>query len=207
MRTLSLVAALLVLATPKVHAQGGYELSWWTVDGGGSIGASGGSVMLGGTIGQPDAGGPLVGGSFSVSGGFWVVAAEPPTPDFPGSFYSVAPCRAVDTRGNGAPIQGGALISGVSRALPLAGQCGIPLTATAVSLNVTVIQATGSGSVTLYPWDQGAPGTSTINFPGSLARANNGLFALSSDGTLGALATIGGGGSVHLVLDINGYFE
>lgn len=119
----------------------------------------------------------------------------------------MTPCRAVDTRGNGAPIQGGVLISGVPRALPLAGLCGVPLTAIAVSLNVTVIQATGAGSVTLFPWSQGVPETSTINFPASVARANNGLFALSSDGTLGVIATVTGGGSVHLILDVNGYFD
>jgi hypothetical protein len=210
MRMLSLVAALLVLAVPRARAQGSYELSWWTVNGGGIVGASGSGFMLAGTVGQPDAGGPLVGGSFSVTGGFWPVATEfSPAPVSPGAFHSLTPCRAVDTRGNGAPIQGGVLLSGVPRMLPLADVCGVPPTATAVSLNVTITQATGSGHVTLYRWDKGAPGTSTINFPAAVVRANNGIFALASDGTgqLGAIATLTGGGSVHLIIDVNGYFE
>lgn len=203
---LSLLTAVLVLAVPCVHAQGSYEVSWWTVDGGGIMGASGGGFTLAGTAGQPDAGGPLAGGSFSVAGGFWPAAIDSSPP---GNFYSLTPCRAVDTRGNGAPIQGGVLVSGVPRSLPLAGVCGIPLTAAAVSLNVTTVQATGAGAVTLYPWGEGVPGTTAISFPASVARANNGVLALAFDGTgkLGAVATVTGGGSVHLIIDVNGYFE
>jgi hypothetical protein len=48
----------------------GYGLSWWTVDGGGDMGNSGGSYALGGTAAQPDAG-ELAGGSYTLAGGFW----------------------------------------------------------------------------------------------------------------------------------------
>ncbi|MBN1661360.1 MAG: hypothetical protein JXA93_23415 [Anaerolineae bacterium] len=51
-------------------AQGGYELSWWTVDGGGQMVSLGGGYELGGTIGQPDAG-ALTGGGHTLGGGFW----------------------------------------------------------------------------------------------------------------------------------------
>jgi hypothetical protein len=51
-------------------AQGGYELSWWTVDGGGQMYSIGGGYELGGTIGQPDAG-VLTGGGYTLGGGFW----------------------------------------------------------------------------------------------------------------------------------------
>jgi len=48
-----------------------YAISWWTIDGGGATRFStGGSYALGGAIGQPDAG-MLVGGSYSLVGGFW----------------------------------------------------------------------------------------------------------------------------------------
>ncbi|MEI7657571.1 MAG: GC-type dockerin domain-anchored protein [Phycisphaerae bacterium] len=46
------------------------SIPWYTVDGGGGL-SSGGSFSLAGTIGQPDAGTPMSGGSFSVRGGFW----------------------------------------------------------------------------------------------------------------------------------------
>jgi hypothetical protein len=51
-------------------AQGGYDLSWWTVDGGGNMVSAGGGYELGGTIGQPDAG-VLTGGGYTLGGGFW----------------------------------------------------------------------------------------------------------------------------------------
>ena len=47
-----------------------YAISWWTVDGGGTMAASGGTYSLSGTAGQPDAG-VLSGGTYSVAGGFW----------------------------------------------------------------------------------------------------------------------------------------
>jgi hypothetical protein len=49
----------------------GYEISWYTIDGGGAMNLSGGSYTLSGTIGQPDAGSQS-GGSYTLNGGFWV---------------------------------------------------------------------------------------------------------------------------------------
>lgn len=63
---------LSVIVVNPVIAQngGGYDLSWSTVDGGGSQ-SSGGSYVLTGTIGQPDAG-YHSGGNYELLGGFWV---------------------------------------------------------------------------------------------------------------------------------------
>jgi len=70
-RHLASIAAVVVLALSAgvVLAEGGYDLSWWTVAGGGS-GSSGGSYTLSGTIGQADAG-AMSGGSYTLAGGFW----------------------------------------------------------------------------------------------------------------------------------------
>ena len=46
-----------------------YSIDWHTIDGGGGA-STGGVYSVSGTIGQPDAGGPLTGGSFSLIGGF-----------------------------------------------------------------------------------------------------------------------------------------
>ena len=62
-----------------------FELSWFTIDGGGGT-SSGGNFSLSGTSGQPDAG-SMSNGGFSLKGGFWVPRIEPtiePTP-IPGS--------------------------------------------------------------------------------------------------------------------------
>jgi hypothetical protein len=47
-----------------------YDLSWYTVDGGGQTWSTGGSYTMGGTAGQPDAGWHA-GGSYTLGGGFW----------------------------------------------------------------------------------------------------------------------------------------
>jgi len=64
--------AAFLLLTAVTTAQGPtYDLSWWTVDGGGGTFSTGGGYELGGTVGQPDAG-PHVDGAYTLSGGFWV---------------------------------------------------------------------------------------------------------------------------------------
>ena len=48
----------------------GYEISWYTIDGGGAQDLVGGSYTLSGTIGQADAGAQS-GGNYKLNGGFW----------------------------------------------------------------------------------------------------------------------------------------
>ncbi len=57
----------------RVTASGVFNLSWFTVDGGGGT-SSGGDFVLRGTIGQPDAG-EMSGGDFVLRGGFSQPAA------------------------------------------------------------------------------------------------------------------------------------
>jgi hypothetical protein len=64
-------AMLLCLLYASAQSGGGYDLSWWTIDGGGVTFATGGTFNLGGTVGQPDASSELTGGAFSLTGGFW----------------------------------------------------------------------------------------------------------------------------------------
>ncbi len=49
----------------------GYDLSWYTIDGGGTTFSVGGSYSLGGTIGQPDAVGQVDNLPYTLNGGFW----------------------------------------------------------------------------------------------------------------------------------------
>jgi hypothetical protein len=56
-----------------IHAPGqGYNIAWHTIDGGGGT-STGGVYSVSGTLGQPDAGGPMTNGQYSVVGGFWVL--------------------------------------------------------------------------------------------------------------------------------------
>ena len=59
-----------VNAAPR---DGVYDISWYTIDGGGAQALTGGTYWLGGTTGQPDAG-ALSGGTYTLSGGFWNAA-------------------------------------------------------------------------------------------------------------------------------------
>ena len=56
---------------PEMAPAATYDISWWTVDGGGVSFIAGGSYSLGGTAAQPDAGPPLSGGAYTLAGGFW----------------------------------------------------------------------------------------------------------------------------------------
>jgi hypothetical protein len=81
-RSFSLVIGVLVLTPAAAHAQL-LDLSWNTIDGGGGT-STGGPWTLSATIGQPDAGGPMTGGTFSLSGGFWPGAIPTCRPDING---------------------------------------------------------------------------------------------------------------------------
>jgi hypothetical protein len=123
-----------------------------------------------------------------------------------GSLYTVAPCRAVDTRRPAGPSGGPALGAGSSRVFPLAGSCGVPAGAISVAANVTVVGSAAAGSVGLFPDGSTPTGTSTLNFRAGQTRANNAVLRLGVTGGVSARAAIPSG-SVDLVIDLTGYFE
>lgn len=61
---------LTLLSRATASAQ--YANNSHTIDGGGGT-STGGVYSVRGTIGQPDAGGPLTNGQYSVTGGFWAL--------------------------------------------------------------------------------------------------------------------------------------
>jgi hypothetical protein len=65
--------AIAFALTGSASAQS-YSIDWYTIDGGGGT-STGGVYSVSGTIGQPDAGGPMTGGNFSLTGGFWALYA------------------------------------------------------------------------------------------------------------------------------------
>lgn len=123
------------------------------------------------------------------------------------AFWTLSPCRLVDTRGSAGPLGGPSLFAGEDRVFPVAAACGVPASASSLSLNVTVTGASAAGFLTLHPGDGGAPPTSTVNFVAGQTRANNAVIRLSADGA-GSLRVLNGSpGPVHVVLDVNGWFE
>jgi hypothetical protein len=120
-------------------------------------------------------------------------------------FYTTSPCRIYDSRQDAA----GPLPSGAARIIQTMGLCGISSRARALAVNVTVIGATSSGNMTVYPGNYPQPLASTINFAASVTRSNHAILALATDGsgTLAAVASLAGGvGDAHLVIDVSGYY-
>jgi YD repeat-containing protein len=123
------------------------------------------------------------------------------------SFFTLAPCRLVDTRNASGPLGGPALAAGSQRFLPLTGHCGIPAGAKVISVNVTVTGPASSGFLSLYPGNALPLGTSNINFSTGQTRASNAIIQLASDGSGSVGVLNGASGTVHLILDVNGYFQ
>ena len=113
-------------------------------------------------------------------------------------FVPVAPCRVADTRG------GSTLVGDSSRsfAVPQSG-CGIPPTALAYSLNVTVVPEGPLSYLTLWPTGQSQPFVSTLNsFAGDVV-ANAAIVPAGTGGAVSVYVT----NPTDVILDINGYFD
>lgn len=124
-------------------------------------------------------------------------------PNKPLDFYTVTPCRVIDTRSSSALVSGAALLVDV-----VGSGCGVPAGARAIAANVTVIGPTGGGHLTLYPGNFPQPEVSTVNFSAGQVRANHAVLPLATDGTgrLAAGAVMAPTGAVHFILDVSGYF-
>jgi len=72
----AVLAALAVVGLGGASASATFDLSWYTIDGGGAMFSTGGNYSLGGTIGQHDAG-VMSGGTFTLVGGFWALPTSP----------------------------------------------------------------------------------------------------------------------------------
>ena len=123
------------------------------------------------------------------------------------SYYTLTPCRAVDTRRPDGPSGGPALAGNGVRQFTVPGACGIPASAGAVSANVTITQPAAAGDLRIYPGNESASSTSVINFGAGSTRANNAILQLATDGSGTIAVQHDAPGTVHFVLDVNGYFQ
>jgi hypothetical protein len=130
-----------------------------------------------------------------------VTSCQPISP--PLSFYTVTPCRVIDTRG-GAP-----LFNSI-KTFQVAGLCGIPATAKAVAGNLTVVAPQSGGYLSAYAGDlPTVPQTSSISFNAGRVRANNCVLSLAGDGsgTINIFTSIAELATTHVLLDVSGYFQ
>ena len=121
-------------------------------------------------------------------------------------FVPLTPCRVVDTRNGDGTFGGPAITGNSSRNFPLSlsgNPCGIPSTAVAYSLNVTVVPETTLGYLTIWPSGEGQPIVSTLNSPDGRVKANAAIVpAGMPSGSVSVYVT----NTTNVILDIDGYF-
>ena len=119
------------------------------------------------------------------------------------SFYTASPCRVADTRGATGPFGGPSLAAGDTRdfAVPSAA-CGIPSTAHAYSLNVTVVPPGYLGYLSTWPTGQARPNVSTLNSWAGKIVANAALVPAGTNESVSVFVS----DPSNVILDINGYF-
>jgi hypothetical protein len=130
---------------------------------------------------------------------------QTPTPPSSPGFYTLIPCRVADTRDPTGPYGGPPLQAGAIRTFTLPGRCGIPATAVAVALNLTVVGPAAPGYLTVFPAGSVMPLASTLNYRIGLVRANNAIVPLGTGGAIGVFCGQGSG-TTHLLIDVNGFF-
>ena len=81
------IILLFVLLIPVLGFAQQYSIDWYKIAGGGGT-STGGIYQVSGTIGQPDAGGPMTGGNYSLTGGFWALISVVQTPGAPTLYIS-----------------------------------------------------------------------------------------------------------------------
>ena len=119
------------------------------------------------------------------------------------AFYPVTPCRVADTRNANGPFGGPSLGAGGARSFTVPqSSCGIPSTAQAYSLNMTVVPPGPLEYLTTWPTGQTQPVVSTLNALQGQIAANA---AIVPAGTNGAVSVFVSDPS-NVIIDINGYF-
>jgi hypothetical protein len=74
-----LISLFFLAGAVWAQTSGDYSLAWNTVDSGGGLRSTGGAYTLNGSIGQAEAG-VVLGGAYSVAGGFWPSRSVNPLP-------------------------------------------------------------------------------------------------------------------------------
>ncbi len=117
-------------------------------------------------------------------------------------FIGVTPCRQYDSR-SVTPLP-----DNTNLAVTLTGApCGLPSSAQAVSVNITVFDITGAGGNGVFRvGTANDPTTAWINYPSiETQRGNAGVVPVTGSGQI-VVKVNQGGGSVDFTVDVNGYY-
>ena len=119
---------------------------------------------------------------------------------YAGGFHPITPARLLDTRT--APAS--PLVGGTTRDVVIGGQAGVPATAAAVALNVTVTEPTASSFLTVWPAGAPRPTASNINMVPGQTVPNMVVVGL---GASGAVSLFNFAGTTHAIIDVAGWFD
>ncbi|HVL06042.1 MAG TPA: fibronectin type III domain-containing protein [Acidimicrobiales bacterium] len=118
-------------------------------------------------------------------------------------YHPVAPSRLLDTR-SGLGAVASKLAPQGALDLQVTGRAGVPATGvTAVAVNVTVTEPSAGGFLTTWPTGGLPPLASSLNFATAQTVANLAVVKVGSDGKI---SFFNGGGGVHVVADVAGWF-
>ena len=125
----------------------------------------------------------------------------------PARLTASTPFRFTDTRDLYRPEvnagQGGSRLgAGQTLVVQLAGQRGIPANAKAISANITVVDAVGSGFLTAWPCGE-RPTASNVNFDAGSAVANAAKLPLSATGSICIYVNT----ATQVIIDVNGWWS
>ncbi len=130
-----------------------------------------------------------------------VIVGTPPGPNAL-RFVPITPCRAVDTRNPAGPLGGPRLPAGTRDFPLLSSACGIPSSAQAYSLNVTVVPQGMLGYLSIWPSGQSQPLVSTLNSLDGRIKANAAIVPVGAAGAVSVYVT----NPTDVIIDVNGYF-
>ncbi len=121
-------------------------------------------------------------------------------------FFALTPCRLLDTRDPDGPYGGPALPALSSRTFVASGQCGIPSDAKALAINITVTEGAAGGDIVICQTGIVPPAVPIISYGTGQTRANNGILALGAGGDF-MVKSEQQAGTVHVIVDVEGYFR
>jgi len=117
-------------------------------------------------------------------------------------YVAVSPCRVADTRTANGTFGGPILAANTSRSFPIpAGACGIPATAQAYALNITVVPSGALSDLYVFPTGQTVPATALLTSDGR-TKSNAAIVAAGTSGGVSLRPTQ----NTQAVIDITGYF-
>ena len=132
---------------------------------------------------------------------------EPPPAQPSGDgFVGVTPARLADTRPGGRTIDNTGpahtLTANTTLDIQITGRGNIPTNATAAALNVTVVNPTQAGYLTVYPCGATRPDASNLNYTAGQTIPNSVLTRIGTNGRICVYTDQ----TTDLIIDINGHF-